>query len=326
MAGIAWAPRPRPVPALVGNRAPVSSFPSPSWGVISGDRTGLAPLTELGAGTYQGQTGGLYGNGQNLPGGHLAQAAAAATARVQPLDTRGRPSPNGRIGVISIGQSLTEQVFGGAIQASARVPGRNPAVTLVNTAQTGMILQSWAGTSQPWSVLGSRLGAARLSSQQVQVAWVEAAQMGAGNYPDLASRTSAFAADMARIVARLQRSFPNLQLVFISSRYYNGHGPGGSNPEPYAYESAFGVRETIRRFDAADTDISRGPVALWGPYQWADGTDPRDADGLAWYRSDFGADGVHLTGSGIAKAGQNWVRFFASSPYTTPWFLARPVV
>src|SRR5439155_5204 len=78
------------------------------------------------------------------------------------------------------------------------------------------------------------------------------------------------------------------------------------NPEPYAYEGAFAARWLIQdqiRGDAGlNYDAGRGavkaPLLLWGPYLWADGTTPRQNDGLIWERQDVVADGTHPSQSG----------------------------
>src|SRR6185437_7457324 len=57
------------------------------------DAVGPIPLTAFGPGaTYQGQEGGLYGAGSNQPSPSLLDAAQSASARIQPLDRRGRPA------------------------------------------------------------------------------------------------------------------------------------------------------------------------------------------------------------------------------------------
>jgi hypothetical protein len=48
--------------------------------VPAGETTGLVPLTEMGDGLYKGQTGGLYGHGQNVPPeSHLKAARKSPT-------------------------------------------------------------------------------------------------------------------------------------------------------------------------------------------------------------------------------------------------------
>ncbi len=126
--------------------------------------------------------------------------------------------------------------------------------------------------------------------------------------------------------------FPNLQLAYLSSRIYAGHATTALNPEPYAYESAYAVRWTIQRQMAGEpalnADPAKGavvaPVALWGPYLWADGTSPRASDGLVWQREDFAPDGTHPSPSGRQKVAALLLRFFQGDPTTQPWYLAAP--
>src|SRR5689334_10672084 len=90
----------------LAHRVPHAAALAPS------DAVGPIPLNAFGPGaTYQGQEGGLYGAGSNQPSPALLDAALAASARIQPLNRRGRPAAGGRIGVMAIGQSTTKQWF-----------------------------------------------------------------------------------------------------------------------------------------------------------------------------------------------------------------------
>src|SRR5882672_3085447 len=69
------------------------------------------PLSDLGAGTYKGFTGGLYPAGTNsVPAAHAAAGLARAQG-IAPLDTAGTPNAGGRIVLLSIGMSNTTQEF-----------------------------------------------------------------------------------------------------------------------------------------------------------------------------------------------------------------------
>src|ERR671936_402607 len=46
----------------------------------------------------------------------------------------------------------------------------------------------------------------------------------------------------AAIVAILRARYPNLKLVYVSSRTYGGYATTPLNPEPYAYDSGFAVK------------------------------------------------------------------------------------
>jgi hypothetical protein len=60
------------------------------------EKTGLKPLSEMGAGDRcQGEDGGLYGGGHNEPPAAHRQAAEAELARMRPLDAFPRMSAAG---------------------------------------------------------------------------------------------------------------------------------------------------------------------------------------------------------------------------------------
>jgi len=71
---------------------------------------GFTPLNDLGAGTYQGQQGGLYPRRSNtMPSSHLDLGKSLA-AQVQPLGANGAPDGlNGKIVLNSIGVSNISQ-------------------------------------------------------------------------------------------------------------------------------------------------------------------------------------------------------------------------
>jgi hypothetical protein len=151
--------------ALVADRyaRPVGLF---STGVLSAAgpcdnrSVGAIPIDDLGAGSYMGQTGGLYPGGSNIiPSAHEALGIAIA-ATLQPRDASGNPDPvNGRIVLISVGVSNTRNKFAGetsgnegtgivtytnAFKPRADVdPEQSSKVILVNGAQGGEPVDTW---------------------------------------------------------------------------------------------------------------------------------------------------------------------------------------
>jgi len=296
--------------------------------VRAADAGAPVPLIDL-RGTYQGQDGGLYGGGSNTPPPSQAAEAANAAAAVRPHDAAGRPRASGRVVLLSIGQSTTSEVYQ-AFQAMVRSdPSRSPSVVTVDGAQDGKVLQDWAGSNQPWSVAVKRLRGARVSPRQVEVLFIELAQIHADQYGNFDQRTADYRELMDRVVTHAKSLFPNAEIAFISSQTYGGYGPQGADPEPYAYESAFGVRSTIQSQIDGDPSLNpdpahgrpRAPVLLWGPYDWSHGDTP-NSTGLQWSRGDFLADGGHPSGSGRAKVGALLTEFFTNDPYARPWFTA----
>ena len=83
------------------------------------DTSSLVPISDLGTDRYQGFEGGLYPGGKNSrPASHEALGRQLA-AQVQPLDASGQPSADGKIGLVTIGFSNTQQCSLGFIEAAA---------------------------------------------------------------------------------------------------------------------------------------------------------------------------------------------------------------
>ena len=287
--------------------------------------TSLVPLTDL-AGTYEGQVGGLYGASGNVPPeDYLAQGLSRARL-VQPRSVDGTPSATGVIGVVAIGMSNTakefsafEELFARPSQEPSRPP-LNPRVRLVNAAQSAIDLRAMARPNADyWGQVDDRLRRNGVTAAQVQVVWLKNV---------LAEPSEAFEQHKAQLVGgllaviyRLYRTFPNMQLVFLSSRTYGGYATTSLHPEPYAYESAFAVREVVARRMAGNPAF---PWMGWGPYLWTNGTAGR-SDGLAWDCADTDSDdGTHPSRLGEAKVAQQLWQFFTTSPLTRSWFIAGP--
>jgi hypothetical protein len=61
---------------------------------------------------------------------------------------------------------------------------------------------------------------------------------------------------------------------------------------------------------------------LWGPYLWADGTNPR-SDGLTWLITDLEGDHTHPSAAGEEKVAGLLASFFGSDATAAPWWRAR---
>jgi hypothetical protein len=272
----------------------------------------MVPLTEL-TGDYHGQDGGLYGGGRNEPPADLEARAKNAVAQIRPLGADGQPAPNGKIVLVSLGMSNTTQEFSTfkrIADADARKAGN---VVIVDCAQGGRTAQAWATGDQPWEEALRRIEAAGVTPAQVQVMWLKQANAGpSGGFP---AATDQLRDDVRTDLQRARAKYPNLRLVFLSSRIYAGYATTGLNPEPYAYEGAFAMREVIR------TQPADGPMLLWGPYLWTAGEKGRALDGLKWLKEDCGPDGTHPSPSGQAKVAQLLLGFFTTNPHAKTWFV-----
>src|SRR5258706_1929074 len=187
-----------------------------------------------------------------------------------------------------------------------------------------------------------------LSEQQVQAVWLKEAEpspegsglsslcvFGSAGCACNVQTTGAyyFEKELAEIARALQVRYPNLKQVFLASRIYAGYIIINASPEPFAYENGlsakWGIQAQINQIRgqgvdavAGDLDYTNGtaPWLAWGPYFWADGTNPR-SDGLTWIKdTDYQTkDYQHPSQAGIDKVDGMLFTFFTGSAYT-PWF------
>lgn len=295
------------------------------------DKTGMKPLTEMtAADRYKGEDGGLYGGGRNGPPDGHRLAAEAESARIQPLNSDGQPARDGRIVFISISMSNATQEFARFKRIADADPVKSSKLTIVDCAQGGQAMAEWVGpNAAPWQQALRRIEGAGVSPLQVQAAWVKLANKGPRG--DLSQHGKKLQQDTLAVIQNAKARFPNLRVVYLSSRIYGGYATNNLNPEPFAYESAFAARWLIQDQIAGKAELNfdsrRGPVKapllLWGPYLWADGTTSRTGDKLVWTRDDLAGDGTHPSESGKNKVASLLLDFCKTDPYAKPWF-AKP--
>ncbi|QDV92447.1 hypothetical protein RAS2_35660 [Phycisphaerae bacterium RAS2] len=319
---------------LVASAAWLAALPSRAadCSVTTVNRT---PLNDLGAGLYLGQfQGGLYPNGMNaLPTAH-GDLGAARAAGIRPLNLVGQPSPSGRVVLVSVGMSNTSQEFTRFIPLANGSPDVNhTTLAIVNGAQGGQDAADWEQpTMATYDTLQARLQQAGLSEAQVQAVWLKQANAGpASALPAANSDAYSLLTKLGNIVRAIRVRYPNIRVVFLSSRIYAGYASTTLNPEPYSYEYGFSVKWLIEAqatqmagggIDprAGDLDAnSAAPWLAWGPYLWADGLTPR-SDGLIWQCSDLNADGTHPSTVGADKVAGRLLNHLLASPFSRGWF------
>lgn len=318
--------RPSPVRLAVGLALALAAPAHASN--CAGTSTGLVPLIDMGSALYQGESGGLYGNGSNTrPFAHdLAGMKIAQT--LVPLDTLGQPDAvNGRFLVVSIGMSNCTQEFSTFVQRAGSDAMRNPRTRAIDCAVGGQTASVIANPNAwYWDTVATRLRGRGASPAQVQIVWLKEANAGpTGNF---ATSSALLQRDLAGAVRVLKDKLPNVKLVYLSSRIYAGYADTPLNPEPYAYESAFAVRHLIEQQmageDSLNFDPEQGPVEApwlaWGPYLWADGLTPR-SDGLTWACAEFATDGTHPATAARTKVADLLIAFFHSDATAKPWYV-----
>lgn len=290
----------------------------------------------------------LYESGNNPPADHLANGMVAAS-RIRPLDRSGNPSPTGKIVFISLGMSNTTQEFCTANnpapcdpwsfvgQATADPAVNHSTLVLVNGASGGQDAKTWDSPSDANydRVRDHDLAPLGLSEAQVQAAWVKQADANpTKSLPDTNADAYQLETYLANTMRAMRARYPNLQIVYLSSRIYGGYATSTLNPEPYAYEGGLAVKWLVQaqvdqmRMSGLVVDSRAGvlrypeasPWISWGPYLWANGMEPR-GDGLTWTRSDFVSDGTHPAQSARQKVGKMLLDFLKSAPTAQSWFV-----
>jgi hypothetical protein len=290
------------------------------------ESTGLIPLTDLGAGLYKGEQGGLYPSGGNtVPANHL-KAGERIAAAVTPLDAEGHKAADGKIVLISIGFSNPSIEFGAFVPAVNANPKRNPRLVAINGCVGSRAAQTIADpNSDYWGIVEQRIKYAGVTAKQVQAIWMKQVIPGSGPFPAYPKRLQGYLRDSLHIA---MDRFPNLKLAYLSSRTYGGYTETGGSPEPDAYETGFAVKWLIAGQLAGEPELNydpakgkvRSPWLEWGPYLWTDGAKGRK-DGFVYLRSDTREDGLHPSDAGTKKVVKMLMDFFETDPSTRPWFV-----
>lgn len=280
----------------------------------------LKPLCDMTAeDRYEGEDGGLYGAGKNEPPEWLQKRAEGAAKTIRPMNAEGRPDDQGRIVLVSISMSNATQEFSAFKRIADADARKSERVTIVDCAQGGQAMAEWVPVDgRPWQEAMRRIQSAGVSPAQVQAAWIKMAnKMPTGS---MQVHLEKLEQDTLKVIDNARERFPNLKVIYLGSRIWGGNASSGLNPEPYAYESAFGARHLILK-QQKEVDAKEAPVLVWGPYLWAEGEKGRKTDDLKYVPSDFAGDGVHPSESGRGKVARQLLEFFAGSPLAKGWFV-----
>jgi hypothetical protein len=288
--------------------------------------TGMIPLSELGKRDYKREQGGLYPGGSDTRPAAHENAGLRLAQTIEPLDAAGHPSKDGRIVLITIGMSNTQQESRRWRIRAQKEPGLNPQLAIVNGAMGAQTAHLIANPNAPyWKLPGQRLQEMELTPEQVQVAWLkEANPQPTAEFPVEVKKMQA---DLETIVHHLHDMFPNLKMIYLSNRIYAGYAVAPLNPEPHAYESGFAVKWLIADQIAGKPDLNydpakgavQAPWLAWGPDLWADGMTARK-DGLLYTRDDLAPDGTHPGAGAKEKVVDQLMKFFKTDSTTRMWF------
>jgi hypothetical protein len=203
------------------------------------------------------------------------------------------------------------------------------ALVIVNGAMAGRSALDWIVRTSPEydRIRDTRLAPLGLSEKQVQAVWVQITDSAPTvSLPAPAADAYLLRDRLSDVIRSLKARYPNLALIFVSSRPYGGYSRNPFLGEPFSYESGFAVKSLIQsQISKVEGPLRFGtgnvPWIGWGPYFWSDSTKP-NSEGLSWSIADFKTDGANLSEAGQSKAGQLLLDFFKRSELTSCWFLA----
>src|SRR5207248_3154531 len=128
---------------------------------------------------------------------------------------------------------------------------KDPKLVIVDGAQGSMTAYRIANPEDNssgtkfWTTVDQRLKAAGVTRAQVQAVWIKQADAGpTQGFPKYAQTLQA---ELTKIVQLLPARFPNIKMVYLSSRTYGGYATTKLNPEPYAFESGLSVKWLIEQ-------------------------------------------------------------------------------
>jgi hypothetical protein len=291
------------------------------------DSVGIAPLTDLGTGVYKGEQGGLYAGGKNTPPPAHLKAGLAIAKSIQPLNAAGQPDPNGKIVLISIGYSNWTMEFSVFARMAMEDQERNPKVLVLDCARSGQTNEILVHPdAEYYKMVDKRLEKAGVTLAQVQIVMMKVAtQRPTLPFPWEAKYLQSLEVASVHV---LNDRFPNLKLMYLTSRIYAGYATMSLNPEPHAFETGFAVKWLIQDQIAGKPELNfdpkKGTVVApwmaWGPYLWADGVKGR-SDGLKWNLEDlFAQDRTHPSAKGSQKVSMLVSNFLKNDPTAKVWY------
>ncbi len=286
---------------------------------------GVKPLVDMKPDeTYHGEKGGLYGEYENSPPQEHRKRAVIALDEIEPLDENGNPDQDGAIGFLSHGMSFCEMYFETFNAQAQNDQQKSPYVVPINGASGGLeySTRSLGLGGYPLDAFLNRITEKikDITPEQIQVAWLQPTHF---PYPPELTEPMLYAENLQSYltegILNLDSIFPNLKIIYLSDRPYQGFGE--QYIVPLGYEVGFAVRNTILDQIEGNSGIASDniPVLLWGPYLWTNGESPRD-DGFTWKADYFGEQAIHPSQSGRERFAELFVEFLHTNELAKPWY------
>ncbi len=299
---------------------------------------GLIPLTDLGAGLFEGYQGGLFPGGVNTenPASSHFKKGRNFAKNLQPLDSLGNINYDGGVILMggfgpSIPGHLMDEFVPIVRDTTDAVYKTNICFDAINMSAGGKGLDYAIGidSTKYWSNMKNKITEKGYNVLQMQVGWIyfndkwdTAAEI---TFPDEPMQV---ADDLTIYLQLLKIYFPNMKIVFVSGRHYGGFCDTlmeqyAAISEPSSYYNNFAVKWLIERQITGDPDLryfginAKVPFITWGNYFWTNGAEPRITDGRNYPCEKFSlTDGYHLTDSTNVEDANYMMNFFYTSEFS----------
>lgn len=296
---------------------------------------GRLPVSDMSNSTWKGIRGGLYPEGQSLPPSDMMSHYENSIDAIVPRSLDGSVElTNGKIVMIGVGASNPRTEFNAFVALATADPSRNATLTFANTCVGGQGVQKMNQPSDSyWKNATHVLDSIGCNAAQVQLAWIETdnTQTADTTFPGAAQ---ALADDLFTLCTTMHTLYPNLQVIYFSSRSYAGYidpatalaGRGLLTPRDHL--NGWAIKFLIERQIVGTPgygftgEAASLPALMWCTDNWADGTTPK-LDGLFWHCDDFSGDGLHLSPLGEEKSGARIHAFFSTDPLAQQWYRAQ---
>jgi hypothetical protein len=285
------------------------------------------PLNDLGTGTYQGETGGLYPNGSNQPSGQYATDLMTVCTNIVPIDTFGNPSSVGKILFASIGGSTGGHNMKMLRSKTIGNPATNPDLKLIsfnNGTGEASLNSIMNPKSDYWDHITQVLAGTKSSYRQVQILYLETDDSSKNiSWP---FRPTLIKDHLDSCLRVFKKKFKNIKLVYVLGRTRTFGAKAMWNREPSPYYFGWGCKWAIEdQMNGTPGTKYKGvhavaPMITWGFYQWADSL-PRKTDNFYWRYSET-ADGLHANFEGQDTLSSRFQNFLLTDPYAKNWYAA----
>lgn len=253
---------------------------------------GDIPLNDPESFTYNGINSGLYPWGNQLISNNYKTNYINTSKAIRPLNSSGLQAKDGKIAILGIGGSNQFIVYNGIKNAWLNDVGFGKKLVFINAGTGGKDLPDIIDPNASyWSRIKKILDSNFVTASQIQI--VFCIEDDFKNSDTSFQRAYSIRDQYINLLNTITIKYPNVKLIFIGDRGFNGYATLPKYNEPRGYLNGWAVKFLVE--DYVNGILPQYPFINWLEYYWANGAEPR-WDGLTYLQSDFTApEYTHLT-------------------------------